>query len=118
MLILLISYLLYTLQKTYQKSKEKKWLQNTTNVEVHNSRAVFNNQPFNPEVCTSKSFLIFSALFCCVCIMGLIIGLYVETVFPIFIFIGRFFLSVVGPTIVYANNSALRIFVKEMLFLN
>ena len=121
MLTLLASYLSYTLRKTYQKSKEKKWFQNTTNrqigpanVEAQTSRAAFNNQPFNPEVCTSKSFLLVSALFCCVCVMGVIIGLYVETVFPIFIFFGRFFLSVVGPSIVYANNSALRTFVKDM----
>ena len=122
MLTLLASYLSYTLRKTYQKSKEKKWLRKATNrqfgpanVEAQTSRVVFNNQPFNPEVCTSKSFLIVSALFCCVCVMGVIIGLYVETVFPIFIFFARFFLSVVGPSIIYANNTALRVFVKDML---
>ena len=121
MLALLASYLSYTLRKTYQKSKEKKWFQKTTNrqigpanVEAQTSRAVFNNQPFNPEVCNTKLFMILSALFCCVAIAGVTIGLYVETAFPVIIFVLRFFLSVVGPLIIYANNSALRTFVREM----
>ena len=120
-LILITSYLFYTLSRIHKSSKEKnqllKMMTNQVkkeNVDAKPARPLFNNQPFNPEVCNTKSFLIVSALFCCVAIMGVIIGLFVQTAFPIFIFVFRFFLSVVCPLIVYANNSNLRTFVKEM----
>ena len=88
----------------------------TENGDTKPPRPLFNNQPFNPEVCNTKSFLLVSALLCCIAILGVTIGLFVKTAFPILIFVLRFFLSVVCPLIVYANNSALRLFVKEMFF--
>ena len=121
LVILIISYIFYTIRRTYKKAREEKWFQKSKNnripsenIEAQPARVIFNNQPFNPEVCNTKLFIILSALFCCVAIAGATIGLYVETAFPVIIFVLRFFLSVVGPLIIYANNSALRTFVTEM----
>ena len=76
-LVLVLSYLIYAFQKTYQKSREEKWFQKKSNpikavkdeeegIELQNLRpkVVFNYQPWNPEVFDINSYLIVLAGFC------------------------------------------------------
>ena len=127
-MVLVLSYLIYSLQKTYQKAKEEKWFQKKPTptktaqdeeegIEPRNPKpkVVFNNQPWNPEVFNVDSYLIVLALLCSGFLLSMI-NLYVENFFPIFMFFASFLFSVVCPSIIYATNSGLRDFVKEMYF--
>ena len=115
-----IFYLIYTLRRGIQNILDQKKIQNTYHLGKENTQATnspknfFNNQPFNPEVCNVKIFVIVATVFTFIIVMGTIIALTVESKFHIFQMFGRFFLSVVIPLIVYINNSDLRTFVIEM----
>ena len=113
-------YLIYTLRRGIQNILDQKKIQKTYHLQKENTEAknsskqFFNNQPFNPEVCNVKIFVIVATVFTIIIVLGTIIALTVESKFHIFQMLGRFVLSVVIPLIVYINNSDLRTFVLEM----
>ena len=118
------SFLVYSLCKIHRKVIDRAWFLKVspkaqkiqTEDKVEKSKPPINNQPYNPEVCNIKIFLMITFLFFGMLIVGAVIGLNVESKFHIFQFFGRFILSVIIPSIVYLNNPDLRIFVKEMFW--
>ena len=121
-----MSFIVYTFRKIRQKVIDRAWFQTVSpkpqtiqpedREEESRSPYPINNQPYNPEVCDVKIFVMITFFFCGMLIVGVVIGLNVESKFHIFQFFGRFLLSVIIPSIVYVNNPDLRIFVKEMFW--
>ena len=118
------SFVVYSLRKIHQKVIDRMWFQKVSpkaqkiqiEEKTEKPKSPINNQPYNPEVCNVKIFLMITFLFFGMLIVGCVIGLNVESKFHIFQFFGRFNLSVMIPLIVYLNNPDLRIFVKEMFW--
>ena len=98
-----MSFIVYTFRKIRQKVIDRAWFQTVSP----------KPQTIQPE---DKIFVMITFFFCCMLIVGVVIGLNVESKFHIFQFFGRFLLSVIIPSIVYVNNPDLRIFVKEMFW--
>ena len=118
------SFTVYSLRKIHQKVIDRVWFQKVSpkaqKIQIEEKtdkpKSTINNQPYNPEVCNVKIFLLITFLFFGMLIVGVFIRLNVESKFHIFQFFGRFILSVIIPSIVYINNPDLRIFVKEMFW--
>ena len=118
------SFIVYSLIKIHQKVIDRVWFQKVSpkaqKIQIEEKtdkpKLPINNQPYNPEVCNVRIFLLITFLFFGMLIVGVVIRLNVESKFHIFQFFGRFILSVIIPSIVYLNNPDLRMFVIEMFW--
>ena len=118
------SFIVYSLRKIHQKVIDRVWFQKVSpkaqKIQIEEKtdkpKSTINNQPYNPEVCNVRIFLLITFLFFGMLIVGVFIRLNVKSKFHIFQFFGRFILSVIVPSIVYLNNPDLRMFVIEMFW--
>ena len=135
--VAVMSYVFLLLRKTIQKVKDFKYpnmiskqrrikLQFSKKVKISNQdkpqenvNVSFNNQPYNPEVIDTKTYVIISALTMSIMIAVAVFVSFRESEdgrFPIMQFLVRFILSVIIPLIIYFNNSSLNTFVRDMIF--
>ena len=135
--VAVMSYVFLLLRKTIQKVKDFKYpnmiskqrrikLQFSKKVKISNQdkpqknvNVSFNNQPYNPEVIDTKTYVIISALTMSIMIAVAVFVSFRESEdgrFPIMQFLVRFILSVIIPLIIYFNNASLITFVRDMIF--